>query len=128
MIAKRILFLAIMCISNSFHLSCNEEQPAATAGTILSDVVTMTDDIAEIIMTCKTEKDPKKIKELVSHIVKVLANLIESIIEKRKLKKIHRSISINEFDFADISGKSLEEEIEQIVYAIIQKAGVSNDH
>lgn len=128
MITKRILFLTILCISNSFYIICNDEQPVPTVGTIISDVVTMTDDIAEIIVACKTEKDPKKIKALVSNLVKAIANLIESIIEKRKLKKLHRSISINEFDFSDISTQSLEEEIEQIMYTIMQKAGVGNDH
>lgn len=128
MITKRILFFTILCISKNFYINSNDEKAAPTVGTIITDVVTMTDDIAEIIITCKTEKDPKKIKALISNIVKALANIIESIIEKRKLKKLNRSLSINEFDFSDISAQSLEEEIEQIIYAIIQKAGVGNDH
>ena len=128
MIAKRILFfISILFIS---HLSIKPEdnKPDPTIGTIISDVAMMTDDIAEMIIVCKAEKDPKKIKALIASLVKSIANIIETIVEKRRLKKLNRSISIEEFDFSDISSKSLEQEIEEIICAIIHKARVNNEY
>ncbi len=75
----------------------------------------MTDDIAEIIITCKAEKDPKKIKALIASLIKSIASIVETIIEKRRLKKLNRSVSLEEFDFSEISSKSLEQEIEEVV-------------
>lgn len=120
---KRILFFLILCSPNYFYTITENEIITPTIGEIINDVVGMTDDIAEIIITCKTEKDPKKIKLLISKLVKALTNIIESIIEKRKSKKLNRSISIDQFDFSNISANSLEKEIEQIVCMIIEKAG-----
>lgn len=125
---KRILFFSILFMPNYFYTIADNETPAPTVGTIITDVVGMTDDIAEMIIVCKTEKDPQKIKALISSIVKSIANIIESIIEKRRLKKLNRSISINEFNFSDISSQSLEAEIEQILCAILLKTKVGNEN
>jgi hypothetical protein len=124
---KLILFFSMLCISNHFYAIADNETPAPTVGAIINDVVSMTDDIAEMIIICKTEKDPQKIKALIASIVKSIANIIESIIEKRRLKKLNRSISIDDFDFSDISSQSLEEEVEQILYAVLLKAKAGNN-
>lgn len=126
---KKSLFFLILCMLHQAHITCQDEKHNnQTTETIVSDVVAMTDHIADMIITCKTEKDPQKIKSLITSIIKSLASIIEQIVEKRRLKKMHRSISINEFDFSDISSLSLEEEVEQVIRAIIKKTGVDNDN
>lgn len=118
------LFLTfnILLTSTSFA-STEPEQPVhpATLESIISNVVTMTDDIAELIVMSKQEKDPKKIKAIVINIVKGISNLVEIIIEKRRLKKLNRSIDIESFDFSDISSQSIHEEIEETLRLILQK-------
>lgn len=126
MITKRILFLILLSTINTAQMKTDDECVAPTTGAIISDAAAMTDYIAEIIISCKTEKNPQKIKELISKAIKVLANMIQSIIEKRRLKKLNRSININGFDFSEISGQTLEEEIEQMIHTIILKAGVDD--
>ena len=128
MFTKRLLLLFMICISSQFYMIADDEAPTTNIAAIITDAATITDDIAEIILTCKTEKDPKKIKLLVSRIVKSIANIIEAIIEKRKLKKLSRSISINDFDFSAISSQDLETEIEQYIQTILIKAGLNNEN
>lgn len=103
--------------------SIQPEQPCspATFESIMSNVVTMTDDIAELIIVGKQEKDPKKIKVIALNIIKAISNLVEIIIEKRRLKKLNRSISIESFDFASVSSQSIHEEIEETLNQIVQK-------
>ena len=88
---------------------------------IITNVAEITDNIAELIIESKTEKDPKKIKIIVAAIIKALASIVEIIVEKRKHKKFNRAISLENFNFSDISSKSIDQEIEEILLTIIQK-------
>ena len=128
MTMKQIIFLVSILYISHLSIKPEDNKPDRTIGTIISDVAMMTDDIAEMIIVCKAEKDPKKIKALIASLVKSIANIIEAIVEKRRLKKLNRLISIEEFDFSDISSKSLEQEIEGIICAIMYKAKVDNEY
>lgn len=92
------------------------QQASTTAETIISNVTEMTENIAVLILTCKTEKDPQKIKPHVKKLIQIVAALVETIIEKRKSKKLNRSQLSN----------SVEYEIEKIINCIVEKINETN--
>lgn len=122
---KHLLLISSLFLTSTTHILANQEAPCQkdphNTSALLADIATMTDDIAELVITCKTEKDPKKIKVIVASLIKALMNMIETIVEKRRQKKLNRSLAIDLFDFSQISPNSLDQDLNDIILLIAQK-------
>lgn len=114
MIQKNFLFLFTLFFC-SIISPTESQQASTTAETIISNVTEMTENIALLILTCKTEKDPQKIKPHVKKLIQIVAALVETIIEKRKSKKLRSPLS-----------HSVEYEIEKIINCIVEKINETN--
>ena len=85
---------------------------------VISDVALITDGVAEMIVECKTEKDPQKITVIIVKLITAITNIVRMILEKRRAKRGYRSF---------IDDQTIDQEIEDIVHQILKKAGIQYD-
>ena len=117
MIAKKQspLFYLLCCLISHQTIQTNDPSTIHLAQHIIADVTTMTDDIAQLIITCKTEKDPEKIKACVISLTQAIAHMVTMIVEKRKNSKSQSRSS-------SLSIALQQEEIELLMHMIIKKS------
>lgn len=92
MIKQTILSLMITILSfQCFY--CKEPEPLSK--TMVHEVAEMTNDIADLIINSKTEKDPKITKSIVVRLISHIAMIANAVIEHKQETKSKRSLAVS---------------------------------
>ncbi len=114
---KSSLFFLLTCICFFFPSYTQEQSHLST--TLITEVADMTDDIADIIINSKTDKDPQKTKSAIVKLIHHIANIAEAIITRKSDKKT-RSVYTNSI-YTDTTSLLDQEYVESLAEAILQK-------
>lgn len=94
MIAKKIICLFLLSMSFSHYSIIQGEESQSLSVKIITEVADITDDVASLIVNCKTEKNPEVTKTAVVKLIQHIASITQAIIEKRSEKNQYKSLDI----------------------------------
>lgn len=114
MIAKKIICLFLLSISFSSYNIMQGEESQLLSVKIINEVADITDDVANLIVNCKTEKNPDVTKTAVINLIQHIASITQAIIEKKSQR--------SQYKFIDICDIPEEELLDIIANNIIKKA------
>ncbi|MBI2353251.1 hypothetical protein HYV11_03370 [Candidatus Dependentiae bacterium] len=115
MLNKNILFFVIL--TSSFQLFSQEK--SSSEKIIFDNVANATDEIAELIIDCRKEKDPQRIKNYIRRLVQIVVAVTEIFIEAKRMKRLSRSGNLH--SQADFDRVIAQQDLEEIVRLVLQK-------
>lgn len=108
------LLTTIMLMQNVYSLE--KQKPLSI--TMVDEVASVTNDIAELIINSKTNKDAQITKNIVVRLITHLATIANAVIEHKKTK---RSFSFQQDTNSSIDHKTIEELANIVIQKVEEK-------